>query len=92
MKKFLILFAFAFMLMSMKATVASITTAQTGYSDEASTFQGGVIPQYGDVVTIRPGDTLKIRNHFYCRTINYGEGSVKGVLLISNLSFLHTGQ
>ncbi|PWK27155.1 hypothetical protein LV89_01970 [Arcicella aurantiaca] len=76
----------------MKASVATITTAQTGYSDVPSTFQGGVIPQAGDIVTIRPGDTLKVRNHFYCKTISYGEGSVKGVLLITNLSYLHTGQ
>lgn len=90
MKKILFLFLFAFVLMSMKATVATITTARSGYSDVASTFQGGVIPTTGDIVIIRPGDSLKVRSHFYAKTIQYASGTPKGVLYVTNLSFLHT--
>jgi ketosteroid isomerase-like protein len=80
---------FSFLLLLFNYT-ASITTAQSGFSDEASTFQGGVIPQAGDIVVIRAGDTLKVRNHFYCKDIVYAAGTPKGVLSLSNLSFLHT--
>jgi hypothetical protein len=86
-----IVFSFLLLFYQHSATnVATITTAGTGFSDVPGTFQGGVIPQAGDIVVIRAGDTLKIRNHFYCKTISYASGTPKGVLSLSNLSFLHT--
>jgi hypothetical protein len=76
-----------------KNTVVVFTTAQTGFSDVPSTFQNNALPTSADVVTIRPGDTLKVRNHFYCKDIVFqSSGSVKSVLSCTNLSFIHKGQ
>jgi hypothetical protein len=72
---------------------AVFTTAQTGYSDEPGTFQNNALPTSADIVTIRSGDTLKVRNHFYCKDIVFQtSGSVKSFLQCANLSFIHKGQ
>lgn len=93
--KNLFLIACICLLASFKAhnNAANFTTAGTGYSDVPGTFQNNALPTSADVVTIRPGDTLKVRNHFYCKDIIFQtSGSVKSVLQCANLSFIHKGQ
>ena len=76
-----------------KNTVVVFTTAGTGYSDVPSTFQNNALPTSADIVTIRAGDTLKVRNHFYCKDIVFEtSGNIQSVLSCENLSFIHKGQ
>jgi hypothetical protein len=68
-------------------------TTGTGYSDVPGTFDQNTLPTSADVVIIRAGDTLKVRNHFYCKDIIFEtNGNVKSVLSCANLSFIHKGQ
>ena len=76
-----------------KNAAVSFITAKSGFSDVPGTYQNNAVPTSADIVTIRPGDTLKVRNHFYCKGIVYqNNGSIKSVLQCPNLSFIHTGQ
>jgi hypothetical protein len=75
-----------------KNTVVAFITAQTGYSDVPGTFQNNALPTSANIVTIRPGDTLKVRNHFYCKDIVFqSSGETQSVLQCANPSFIHKG-